>query len=104
MPSVVASSYNGQPTDDARFMTWLTAESTALHDPLFAVLGVGDHNWADTHQAIPEEIDERLIVLLPPRWFRASADTSISPGTLESSPPRCGRRCQSTSAIRTQPR
>lgn len=84
---IVASSYNGQPTDDARnFMTWLRAGDTALQgDPLFAVLGVGDHNWADTYQAIPEVIDERLTELgataLVPR---ASADTSGDlTGTLE---------------------
>ncbi|UXA18073.1 cytochrome P450 [Mycobacterium sp. SMC-4] len=76
---IVASSYNGQPTDDARqFVTWLFgAEATVRGKPLFAVLGVGDHNWADTYQAVPKRIDERLTelgarALLP----RASADTS----------------------------
>jgi cytochrome P450/NADPH-cytochrome P450 reductase len=76
---IVASSYNGQPTDDARaFLAWLTGGDAALEGaPLFAVLGVGDHNWADTYQAIPKRIDERLAELggtcLVPR---ASADTS----------------------------
>ncbi|BDX34311.1 NADPH--cytochrome P450 reductase [Mycobacterium antarcticum] len=84
---IVASSYNGQPTDDAReFVTWLFGDDAALqNNPLFAVLGVGDHNWADTYQAIPIRIDERLTglggrALLP----RAAADTSGDlNGTLE---------------------
>jgi cytochrome P450/NADPH-cytochrome P450 reductase len=76
---IVASSYNGQPTDDARaFLAWLTGGDAKLDDaPLFAVLGVGDHNWADTYQAIPKRIDDALTELggtcLVPR---ASADTS----------------------------
>ncbi|MBJ7336672.1 cytochrome P450 [Mycolicibacterium sp.] len=84
---IVASSYNGQPTDDARaFVDWLFGDDAALQgNPLFAVLGVGDHNWADTYQAIPKRIDERLTelggrALLP----RAAADTSGDlNGTLE---------------------
>lgn len=76
---IVAASYNGQPTDDARaFMAWLNEPGTSLSEsPLFAVLGVGDHNWADTYQAIPQQIEQRLTALgataLVPR---ASADTS----------------------------
>ena len=76
---IVAASYNGQPTDDARaFMAWLNDPDASLSEsPLFAVLGVGDHNWADTYQAIPQQIEERLTELgataLVPR---ASADTS----------------------------
>jgi cytochrome P450 / NADPH-cytochrome P450 reductase len=76
---IIASSYNGQPTDDARaFLAWLFDANTALNPtPNIAVLGVGDHNWADTYQVIPQRIDERLGELganhlLP----RASADTS----------------------------
>ena len=84
---IVASSYNGQPTDDARdFVAWLFGDDAALQgNPLFAVLGVGDHNWADTYQAIPKRIAERLTelggrALLP----RAAADTSGDlNGTLE---------------------
>jgi len=84
---IVASSYNGQPTDDAReFVSWLFGDDAALQgNPLFAVLGVGDHNWADTYQAIPKRIDARLTelggrALLP----RAEADTSGDlNGTLE---------------------
>lgn len=84
---IVASSYNGQPTDDAReFMTWLCGEGVTLQgNPLFAVLGVGDHNWADTYQAIPKVIDERLTALGANALVtRASADTSGDlTGTLE---------------------
>jgi len=84
---IVASSYNGQPTDDAReFVAWLFGDDAALQgSPLFAVLGVGDHNWPDTYQAVPKRIDERLTelggrALLP----RAAADTSGDlNGTLE---------------------
>ncbi len=76
---IIASSYNGQPTDDARaFLTWLLDADTALKPaPDVAVLGVGDHNWADTYQVIPQRIDERLGELQANRLVpRASADTS----------------------------
>ena len=84
---IVASSYNGQPTDDAReFMAWLSSDAAALpDDSLFALLGVGDHNWADTYQAIPKTMFARLEALggraLVPR---GAADTSGDlTGTLE---------------------
>lgn len=84
---IVASSYNGQPTDDARgFVDWLFSADAALHgNPRFAVLGVGDHNWADTYQAVPIRIDERLTELgALPLVPRAAADTSGDlTGTLE---------------------
>jgi cytochrome P450/NADPH-cytochrome P450 reductase len=76
---IVASSYNGQPTDDARdFLAWLRGPDAALGGgPYVAILGVGDHNWADTYQAVPKQIDVRLTQLgarsLVPQ---ASADTS----------------------------
>ena len=76
---IVASSYNGQPTDDAReFLTWLLSADAALPAALnYAVLGVGDRNWADTYQAVPKHIDERLSELGGrPLVERASADTS----------------------------
>ena len=76
---IVASSYNGQPTDDAReFVGWLVGEDAALSDGArFAVLGVGDRNWADTYQAVPTRIDERLAELGGERLVpRAAADTS----------------------------
>jgi cytochrome P450/NADPH-cytochrome P450 reductase len=76
---IIASSYNGQPTDDARaFLTWLLDANTTLNPaPNVAVLGVGDHNWADTDQAVPQQIDERLGELKANRLVpRAAADTS----------------------------
>lgn len=76
---IIASSYNGQPTDDARaFLTWLLDSNTTLDPaPNVAVLGVGDHNWADTYQAVPQRIDERLGELGANRLGpRAAADTS----------------------------
>lgn len=76
---VVASSYNGQPTDDAReFLAWLLGDDAAVSGaPYFAVLGVGDRNWADTYQAVPKRLDERLAELgARPLVPRASADTS----------------------------
>jgi cytochrome P450/NADPH-cytochrome P450 reductase len=76
---IITSSYNGQPTDDARaFLTWLTGDGAALRgNPNVAVLGVGDRNWADTYQAVPKRIDERLTELgAMPLLPRAEADTS----------------------------
>lgn len=76
---IVASSYNGQPTDDAReFLGWLLGEGAELGgSPYFAVLGVGDRNWADTYQAVPKRIAERLSELgARPLVPRAAADTS----------------------------
>lgn len=76
---IIAASYNGQPTDDARgFFAWIQSpEATLGGAPNVAVLGVGDHNWADTYQAVPTRIDERLVELganaIVPR---AAADTS----------------------------
>lgn len=76
---IIASSYNGQPTDDARaFLRWLLDPDTTLNPtPNVAVLGVGDHNWADTYQVVPQRIDERLGELKANRLVpRAAADTS----------------------------
>lgn len=76
---IITSSYNGQPTDDARaFLAWLSSDDATLRGrPNVAILGVGDRNWADTYQAVPKRIEERLTQLgatslLP----RAEADTS----------------------------
>jgi cytochrome P450/NADPH-cytochrome P450 reductase len=59
---VVASSYNGRPTDNAaRFVQWVEKlEPGSLTGIDFAVLGVGDRNWAATYQQIPTLIDSRL--------------------------------------------
>ncbi|MEB3982044.1 cytochrome P450 [Mycobacterium sp. 663a-19] len=76
---IITASYNGQPTDDARaFLTWLLDPNTTLNPtPNVAVLGVGDHNWADTYQAVPQRIYERLGELKANRLVPlAAADTS----------------------------
>ncbi|MGI5461142.1 bifunctional cytochrome P450/NADPH--P450 reductase [Streptomyces sp. CA-249302] len=59
---IVAASYNGRPTDDAaEFVAWLEGLQPGSLDGLtYAVLGVGDRNWAATYQRIPTLIDERL--------------------------------------------
>ncbi|ODR24943.1 bifunctional cytochrome P450/NADPH--P450 reductase [Mycolicibacterium porcinum] len=76
---VVAASYNGQPTDDARhFVEWLDAADTPAQPAIpYAILGVGDRNWAETYQTIPKQIDRRLSELVgPPLIPRGEADTS----------------------------
>ncbi|MFF7945820.1 bifunctional cytochrome P450/NADPH--P450 reductase [Streptomyces griseorubiginosus] len=74
---ITAASYNGQPTDDAReFATWLdgTHDLTGVS---YAVLGVGDRNWAATYQHFPTRIDERLAELGGRRILdRAAGDAS----------------------------
>lgn len=74
---ITAASYNGQPTDDAReFATWLN-EATDASDVAYAVLGVGDRNWAATYQHVPTRIDERLAGLGAARLLdRTAADAS----------------------------
>jgi cytochrome P450/NADPH-cytochrome P450 reductase len=59
---IVAASYNGRPTDDAtQFVAWLEGlEPGALDGLEYAVLGVGDRNWAATYQRVPTLIDEKL--------------------------------------------
>ena len=78
---IVAASYNGRPTDDAAaFVTWLESlEPGALDGLPYAVLGVGDRNWAATYQRVPTLIDERLaaagaVPLLPRGVADASGD------------------------------
>lgn len=75
---IVASSYNGQPTDDAReFLSWITESKGLDGSPLYAVFGVGDRNWVDTYQAVPRRVDERLSELGGQRLLPlAEADTS----------------------------
>ncbi|WP_433859107.1 cytochrome P450 [Streptomyces kronopolitis] len=76
---IVAASYNGRPTDDAAaFVQWLnTAPDGAAADVPFAVLGVGDRNWAATYQHVPTLIDDRLDALGAHRLLpRAEADAS----------------------------
>nr|WP_218680276.1 cytochrome P450 [Rhodococcus qingshengii] len=59
---IVASSYNGRPTDDAgAFMKWAEALSPGSMEGLsYTVLGVGDRTWAATYQRVPTLIDDLL--------------------------------------------
>ncbi|MEX2974493.1 bifunctional cytochrome P450/NADPH--P450 reductase [Streptomyces sp. C184] len=93
---IVAASYNGRPTDDAAaFVQWLnTARDGAAAAVPFAVLGVGDRNWAATYQHIPTLIDDRLDALGAHRLLpRAEADASGDLG---------GTVKEFTAALRTQ--
>ncbi|GHE08898.1 bifunctional cytochrome P450/NADPH--P450 reductase [Streptomyces alanosinicus] len=76
---IVAASYNGRPTDDAaEFVTWLEELGPgSLKGVRYAVLGVGDRNWAATYQRVPTLIDERLAAAgATPLLERGAADTS----------------------------
>ncbi|MCK7625662.1 cytochrome P450 [Streptomyces sp. RS10V-4] len=76
---IVAASYNGRPTDDAAaFTAWLgTAPEGAADGVRYAVLGVGDRNWAATYQQVPTLLDDRLAALGGERLLpRAEADAS----------------------------
>ncbi|WP_328420241.1 cytochrome P450 [Streptomyces sp. NBC_00443] len=74
---ITAASYNGRPTDDATaFAAWLD-EAVDATDVTYAVLGVGDRNWAATYQQVPTRIDDRLAELGATRLVdRAAADAS----------------------------
>ncbi|MFJ4781812.1 cytochrome P450 [Streptomyces sp. NPDC088794] len=74
---ITAASYNGRPTDDATaFAAWLE-DIHDLTDVDYAVLGVGDRNWAATYQQFPTRIDERLAELGAVRLIdRGAADAS----------------------------
>ncbi|MGW3122913.1 bifunctional cytochrome P450/NADPH--P450 reductase [Streptomyces sp. NPDC001107] len=76
---IVAASYNGRPTDDATdFVAWLEGlEPGALDGLQYAVLGVGDRNWAATYQRVPTLIDERLTAAgATPLLERGAADAA----------------------------
>jgi cytochrome P450/NADPH-cytochrome P450 reductase len=76
---IVAASYNGRPTDDAAaFVDWLeNAGPGSAKGVTYAVLGVGDRNWAATYQRVPTLIDDRLAALGATRLVeRAAADAS----------------------------
>ncbi|MET9851329.1 cytochrome P450, partial [Streptomyces ossamyceticus] len=76
---IVAASYNGRPTDDAtQFVAWLEGlEPGALDGLQYAVLGVGDRNWAATYQRVPTLIDERLTAAgATPLLERGAADAA----------------------------
>ncbi|RLU81757.1 reductase [Streptomyces griseocarneus] len=76
---IVAASYNGRPTDDAaEFVASLEGlEPGSLDGLRYAVLGVGDRNWAATYQRVPSLIDERLAAAGATSLLeRGSADAS----------------------------
>ena len=76
---IVAASYNGRPTDDAaRFLAWTEElEPGSLEGLPYAVLGVGDRNWAATYQRVPALIDERLAAAGATRLLeRGAADAA----------------------------
>ncbi|MCF3118721.1 cytochrome P450 [Streptomyces arenae] len=76
---IVAASYNGRPTDDAAdFVASLEElEPGSLDGVRYAVLGVGDRNWAATYQRVPALIDERLAAAgATPLVERGGADAS----------------------------
>ncbi|OPX13319.1 bifunctional cytochrome P450/NADPH--P450 reductase [Mycobacterium sp. AT1] len=76
---IVAASYNGRPTDDAAaFVDWLERlVPGSLQGVRYAVLGIGDRNWAGTYQRIPTLIDERLAAAgAAPVVARGAADAS----------------------------
>ncbi|MEU2060530.1 cytochrome P450 [Streptomyces sp. NPDC013455] len=74
---ITAASYNGRPTDDAvAFSAWLDG-TPDLTGVTYAVLGVGDRNWAATYQQVPTRVDARLAELGATRLTgRAAADAS----------------------------
>ncbi|MFD4601394.1 bifunctional cytochrome P450/NADPH--P450 reductase [Streptomyces sp. NPDC058464] len=74
---ITAASYNGRPTDDATaFAAWLDG-APDLTGVTYAVLGVGDRNWAATYQHFPTRVDARLAELGATRLVdRAAADAS----------------------------
>ncbi|MGW5867719.1 bifunctional cytochrome P450/NADPH--P450 reductase [Streptomyces sp. NPDC055239] len=76
---ITAASYNGRPTDDATvFASWLDgAPAGTAENVTYAVLGVGDRNWAATYQHVPTRFDERLAELGGTRLLeRTAADAS----------------------------
>ncbi|KAL2869161.1 bifunctional cytochrome P450/NADPH--P450 reductase [Aspergillus lucknowensis] len=70
---IVTSSYDGQPTDDAKeFMKWLeSAQPTDLEGVSYAVFGCGHHDWVKTFYRIPILIDELM--------HKARAATRLAP-------------------------
>ncbi|MFE0254141.1 cytochrome P450 [Streptomyces sp. NPDC059010] len=74
---ITAASYNGRPTDDATAFAARLEEAEDATDVTYAVLGVGDRNWAATYQHVPTRFDDRLAELGATRLVdRAAADAS----------------------------
>ncbi|WP_428936137.1 cytochrome P450 [Streptomyces sp. ACT015] len=74
---ITAASYNGRPTDDATAFAARLDEDHDLSGVTYAVLGVGDRNWAATYQQVPTRLDDRLAAQGATRLVdRAAADAS----------------------------
>ncbi|MEV0211457.1 cytochrome P450 [Streptomyces sp. NPDC050788] len=74
---ITAASYNGRPTDDAGAFAARLEDTRELTDVSYAVLGVGDRNWAATYQQVPTRFDDRLAALGATRLVdRVAADAS----------------------------
>jgi cytochrome P450/NADPH-cytochrome P450 reductase len=60
--TIVASSYEGQPPDNARkFLTWTEGlQPGNLAGVRYTVFGNGNKDWARTYQEVPKAIDTRL--------------------------------------------
>ncbi len=60
--TIVASSYEGQPPDNARkFVAWTGGlQPGSLAGVRYAVFGNGNKDWARTYQEVPKAIDARL--------------------------------------------
>lgn len=60
--TIVASSYEGQPPDNARkFLTWTEGlQPGNLAGVRYTVFGNGNKDWARTYQQVPKAIDARL--------------------------------------------
>ncbi|RYX82717.1 cytochrome P450 [bacterium] len=59
---ILASSYEGQPPDNAKqFVSWLEGvPARSLEGINYVVFGCGNKDWARTYQAIPKYIDDTL--------------------------------------------
>ena len=63
---IICSSYDGRPTEDSRnFVAWLEsrAKDGDLQGVAYAVLGVGNSDWAETYQRTSKFIDKQLETL-----------------------------------------
>ena len=71
----MASSYEGQPPDNARrFLGWARGLAAGeLEGVRYAVFGNGNRDWARTYQAVPTEIDARLAEAGATRIYRRGA-------------------------------
>lgn len=57
---IITSSYDGQPTDDAKnFVSWLEC-TPSLTGTQFAVFGCGHRDWSQTFHRIPKLVDKLM--------------------------------------------